>query len=733
MATRSVRAFIHNETGTPLIRVSDSCPHGEWTTRPPDRIEPHSTATVRARSIALGGVESRATWSFAGDTGKTVYVHWVNPISGSNSYNTNTAPGTYSFWSGETSGSDPVAHFFVRPAGKRGTDFLPSRDGFKFKNYWDNAPYALPPLRGTLLDQKYGNAKDGLCGGMVLTAMDYFVAGQEIPAMTNAPSGEKDPLFLHLVDRLFDTFSVNSVSLMLKLMNPLYPDTDENILNTFGLANGRAAVMANQEWPLIRADIDAGRPSPVCLIAVKSLNPGDLGENHQVLAYAYEADGHDITLHIYDPNQPLVDSVRMRFTDGDVSQRIVVRHNVAFNVTRPIYCFIRMANGPKAIPFETRPRLGAAERSARRIHITPRKPVRLEHRQVASGKKTFPVFPNCGEREFPYVVNADKWQLAFEASTPFYRDPMLTWKINGCTVAAGSNRELLVPAEAERPAQAPRRTDRTYPGGQVMLRTTLVGRELQVVNDPEDGNYILTVQAEAKEPADPSSETRATLPVEVEGLAVDIKGLQEANVECWKKYLGRYLNKPVAVGAVAEALYAQLGRPADPLWDPDPDARRIGALVAEADPAVKQITTWTRELKAVQKVTPRQRGAKIGAGARLKVRDKGELERGARLGAKVKAKVDDDVKLGNRRKLGGQVKLGDRAKLGNPVKLGDQVKLGNKVKLGDKNGSRGNAKLGDAVKRANQLKPGIKPKAELKAKSEGRVRVDQRSIKQRIR
>jgi hypothetical protein len=62
MAVRSVRAFLHNETNFPLIKISDECPDGEWTTRAPDRIEANSTAVMRAASKLLGGVESRATY-----------------------------------------------------------------------------------------------------------------------------------------------------------------------------------------------------------------------------------------------------------------------------------------------------------------------------------------------------------------------------------------------------------------------------------------------------------------------------------------------------------------------------------------------------------------------------------------------------------------------------------------------------------------------------------------------
>ena len=597
MATRSVRAYLHNETGIPLIKVSDECPHGEWSRRAPDRVEPYSTAMMRARSSFLGGVESRATYQFGNDASRTLYIHWNNPISGSNAYHTNTSPGTYAFWSAPTSGSDPVAHFFLRPAGSVETDFLPSRDGFRFSNHWDNAPYTLPPLRGTLLDQKYGNADDGLCGGMVLTALDYFVAGQEIPSTPVAPPGEQDPLFVHLVNRLFDTFSVDSVSLMLKLMNPLYPDSDENVLSTFGLANGRAAVMAHQEWPLIRADIDSGKPSPVCIITVKSLNPGDLGKNHQVLAYAYDADGHDITLHVYDPNQPLVDGAYMKFTDGDVSERIVVHHNIAVD-GRPIYCFVRMANATRQIPFPTQPRLGAIERRARRVQIVREKQKVLASERVGAGRMVFPVFPDCGEREFPYVIDARKLASSFEVATPYYRNPVVTWRINGMQVAEGSDRRLVVPADAERPDGAPSRHGPTPPSGMVVLHTTLSENKLSVVNEPDDGNYVLSVQVKAEEAGDAATATSRSTTCEIAGFLTTVEGLREANAACWKDYLDRHRAGPMAPGAVADALYAQLGRPPDPLWDPDPTALEVGALVAQADPTFAQVDAWRLELSA---------------------------------------------------------------------------------------------------------------------------------------
>jgi hypothetical protein len=602
MAARSVRAFLHNDSDSPLIKISDGCPHGEWTTPAPDRIEAHSTATMRAASKLLGGVESRATYQIGDDHTSTLYIHWDNPTSGSNSYHTNTDAGHYAFWSAPTSGSDPVAHFILRPAGKVETDFLPSRDGFHFDNKWPNTPYSLPPLRGTLLDKKYGNAENGLCGGMVLGAFDYFVAGQEVPSTTTAPMGERDPLFLFLVNRIFDTFSVDSVSLLLKLMNPFYPDGDENVLNTFGLADGRAAVMAQQEWPLIRADLDAGRPSPVCIVTVKSANPGDLGKNHQLLAYAYEAARHDVKLHLYDPNQPDVDDVYMKFSDGDVSQRIMVEHNIQVS-GRPVYCFTRMNGAPKPIPFATKARLTAIERRARRVNIVREPTVVVSRKQVAKGRREFDVWPNCGKHEFPFTVFRETTSTRITAMTPYYRDPVLSWRINGTPISPGKDR-VFIRTESDRPVDAPERPPqpdegtgiKVTPPGMVAVNTALDGNALVIVNDPEDGSYTLVVQVTARDGSDVSSSSSRTTVVEVDGFREVVDGLEDASAECWKKYLQQHQREPGKVGAVAAALYAQLRRPGDPLWDPDPEMTGIGVKVALDDPTIAAVGEWQQDL-----------------------------------------------------------------------------------------------------------------------------------------
>jgi hypothetical protein len=48
-----------------------------------------------------------------------------------------------------------------------------------------------------------GNAKDGLCGGMVFAALDYWHAQQPPPTVQPSPG---DPLYRWLVRRLVDSW-----------------------------------------------------------------------------------------------------------------------------------------------------------------------------------------------------------------------------------------------------------------------------------------------------------------------------------------------------------------------------------------------------------------------------------------------------------------------------------------------------------------------------------------------
>jgi hypothetical protein len=214
--------------------------------------------------------------------------------------------------------------------------FLPSSSGFRFANSFPHVPVRRIGIPG-VLSIGIGDAANGLCGGMAFAARDYFEAGRPIPADADAPG--EGPLFDYLVARLFDSFNLPfGPAAYLGLMSPALPD-GESFWAGLGLApHGRAWRMAS-EWPKIRADIDAGLPSPVGLVRIKSSNPMDLKHDHQVLAYGYELDTSALTLRLYDPNHPGRDDVAMSLDLADPARPIGVTSSPP---GPPVFAFFRI-------------------------------------------------------------------------------------------------------------------------------------------------------------------------------------------------------------------------------------------------------------------------------------------------------------------------------------------------------------------------------------------------------
>ncbi len=233
--------------------------------------------------------------------------------------------------------------------------FVPSTCGFQFSNRFPSVP--LFKLPGT--DIAIGDASNGLCGGMVYAARDFFEAGQQIPDTRVAPAG--GVLFDFLVRRLFDSFDLElppplpplpgrfpmplppygpGPATYLFLMNPALPD-HETTASKLGLTpHGRGWVVVNQAWPAVKAAIDAQRPCPLGLVLVKSANPALLGENHQVLCYGYDLDDdQNLTLRVYDPNRPGRDSESISFSiaspDGTI--QISSTRGPIFSIFAPSY------------------------------------------------------------------------------------------------------------------------------------------------------------------------------------------------------------------------------------------------------------------------------------------------------------------------------------------------------------------------------------------------------------
>lgn len=223
--------------------------------------------------------------------------------------------------------------------------FLPSTSGFRFANDFPHVPVRHIGIPG-VISLPIGDASNGLCGGMAFAARDYFEARRPPPVDTAAPGG--GPLFEYLCDRLFDSFDLPAgPARYLELMSPWLPD-GETFWSRIGLApHGRAWRIVRDEWPKVRMDIDAGHPSPLGLIKVKSSDPRELKQDHQVLAYGYDVVGGTLTLRLYDPNQPGRDDATLSLGTGDPSRPIQITTSPSIG---SVYAFFRVTYTPEDPP-----------------------------------------------------------------------------------------------------------------------------------------------------------------------------------------------------------------------------------------------------------------------------------------------------------------------------------------------------------------------------------------------
>lgn len=212
--------------------------------------------------------------------------------------------------------------------------FLPSTSGFQFSN--NGFPDGTPAKTIDFLGQTItiGDAGKGLCGGMVFAARDYFQSGSPPPPDTNAPTS--GVLFDFLVTRLINSWDLpEGAAKYYKWM--LTPDHDTGI-RPF-IRRGLAWKTIRDDWPNIRADIDAGRVSPLGLVCTKSENPADLGDNHQVLAYGYDLQGTNLVINVYDPNRPRDDGLTLSL---DIRRP---RHTTPITYIREVHGFFRADYG----------------------------------------------------------------------------------------------------------------------------------------------------------------------------------------------------------------------------------------------------------------------------------------------------------------------------------------------------------------------------------------------------
>jgi hypothetical protein len=226
------------------------------------------------------------------------------------------------------------------------TGFVPSVNGLHFDNAFPDGPVLSIDLGLTTLN--VGNAANGLCGGMVFAALDYWVLGGPPPPDTAPPAGGS-PAFQYLVRRLIDSWALpNGPLTYLALMNPLYPDGDEGVGPV--KLHGRAWRMVTQEWPAIRTSLEGGRPCPLGLVKLVSANPLDVGKNHQVLAYGYEQSGTSLRLAVYDPNQADRDDVVIALDVADPSRPLSLTMVPDASAIPGVVCFFKVEYAPKTPP-----------------------------------------------------------------------------------------------------------------------------------------------------------------------------------------------------------------------------------------------------------------------------------------------------------------------------------------------------------------------------------------------
>ena len=223
--------------------------------------------------------------------------------------------------------------------------FLPSVHGLAFANAFPPGPtFRLGPVDSRVFG--IGDASAGLCGGMALTARDIYEAGVVAPGDQRTPPANGSPRFRALVRRQVQSLDWMRVPLRYLDLQALRPDPPVGLALRLCREPPRVeAVLC--EWPRIRAEIDAGHPSVVGLIRATGISPWTLTQNHQVLAWGWEAANGLVTLRVYDPNHPGRDDIELRVVLAD-TPGAAWRDRIAMTQTtgEPLLGFFRQPYPP---------------------------------------------------------------------------------------------------------------------------------------------------------------------------------------------------------------------------------------------------------------------------------------------------------------------------------------------------------------------------------------------------
>jgi hypothetical protein len=276
------------------------------------------------------GTEGHARYAVEGG-GDVLTFHWDNPFVGANFYE-QAVSGPYGlYFSGGTGNNTEVVYSLIPDCRMAVKFYLPSMHGFAFTNHWPDEHITSITLPDPFGDILIGNAAWGLCGGMSFASRDYFEAHMWAPTPSTNPTGEGDPLFDYIVQRLGQSLNVGDAADFVKYADPVYPDTDDPTLG-----DGRNWVMAHVAFPAIRDVIDSGQPCPIGVVIGHLPNVTGIG--HQVCVYAYQLSGQNLVLWVYDPNSPGNDNITMQLDISRTDQALINVHST-INVPHAPICF----------------------------------------------------------------------------------------------------------------------------------------------------------------------------------------------------------------------------------------------------------------------------------------------------------------------------------------------------------------------------------------------------------
>jgi hypothetical protein len=207
---------------------------------------------------------------------------------------------------------------------QRAEGFVPSRDGLGFRNVFKGSPLPAAlrdaesgPLRALRAGIGTGlglPAEFGLCGGMSLTAADYYLAGRTLPD-ADSPPEQGSPLYEYIYSRQTDSMGqMGAMALKFwRWMN--LPDRASR-----GDSTSKLTAL---EFPEIVERLRARELVPIGLVLTSTQARGKLWENHQVLAFGLsELEEGNYELAVYDPNFPGDDTVLIKVRkreDGTLS------------------------------------------------------------------------------------------------------------------------------------------------------------------------------------------------------------------------------------------------------------------------------------------------------------------------------------------------------------------------------------------------------------------------------